>query len=510
MEGGLSNRGASPRLTLLGALLGALAAAPLAWYLRGFTVDDALIPARYAHHLARGLGYRFNVHGPSTDGVTPLGFAHLLSPFAHASVLSAWSASRVLGRFAWFASAAALGAAITRLESGGARKPLGARHASLLLVLCSAPLGAWASAGLETPWVVLLATIAAVLPPRPAYALAGAAAAGLGAWLRPEMLPFAFVLGIARARTASSARARRACVALAMLPWLGTAAARAAMFGRPAPLAVFAKPSDLAHGLRYVVPALLFAGAPLVALAPGAWRRLPSWPRWLIIAGFAHLGVVALAGGDWMPLARLVCPVLPAFVLVSAHLLDLDRASARWWAAGRLTCACAAEVAVLATRGAAAQRVAGDRLALIASARPLLTSAVTVATVDVGWVGAATEADVVDLAGATDPEIAALPGGHTSKAVSGAFLLARHPDWLILAVERNDVASSELVLPAPAGGAGLEAASLPYSRIVEQRIATDGAVARQYRAVWRSPPELPLSYVALARTDPRAEQGQPP
>src|SRR6185503_7507383 len=54
-----------------GVVLGVLAAAPALFLLRGFTVDDALIPARYAAHLAQGLGYRFNAQGPSTDGVTP-------------------------------------------------------------------------------------------------------------------------------------------------------------------------------------------------------------------------------------------------------------------------------------------------------------------------------------------------------------------------------------------------------------------------------------------------------
>ena len=53
---------AAPAAGALAALLPALA-------LYGFTVDDALIPARYAAHLARGLGYRFNALGSITDGV---------------------------------------------------------------------------------------------------------------------------------------------------------------------------------------------------------------------------------------------------------------------------------------------------------------------------------------------------------------------------------------------------------------------------------------------------------
>src|SRR5215471_6660005 len=111
-----------------GALLGVVAAVPLIVYLRQFTVDDALIPARYAAHLARGLGFRFNAGGPATDGVTPLGFAHLLAPFAGGGPLAALAAARWLGALAWLVAAAALGARVAAIS----RHP--ARYAVLLLL----------------------------------------------------------------------------------------------------------------------------------------------------------------------------------------------------------------------------------------------------------------------------------------------------------------------------------------------------------------------------------------
>ena len=49
-----------------------LALLPLLW-IRGFTVDDALISARVAAHLHAGLGYRFNNGGPPGDAVAPPG-----------------------------------------------------------------------------------------------------------------------------------------------------------------------------------------------------------------------------------------------------------------------------------------------------------------------------------------------------------------------------------------------------------------------------------------------------
>ena len=136
------------------------------------------------------------------------------------------------------------------------------------------------------------------------------------------MIVYSSWLGAGRVRTAESRRGKWLTACLVAAPWLLAASIRWLLWGRPAPLAVLAKPSDLAHGAVYALPAILFTGAPLAALGPVAWSRLPGWPRTLVIGAFLHLAVVAWAGGDWMPLARLVCPVLPPLVLATAHLLS--------------------------------------------------------------------------------------------------------------------------------------------------------------------------------------------
>ncbi len=56
-----------------------------------------------------------------------------------------------------------------------------------------------------------------------------------------------------------------------------------------------------------------------------------------------------------------------------------------------------------------------------------------------GWVGAATDATIVDLAGLTDPEIAALRGGHTSKAIPEGLLDARGVDAVVLLLKEGEV-----------------------------------------------------------------------
>ena len=181
----------------VGLALGVLAALPSFLYLRGFTVDDALIPARYAANIAHGSGYRFNSGGPSTDGVTPLGFPYLFAPFAADGPLA--RARRREGRWErahGSLAAGVLGAAVARM--GGSRL----RYAALLLVLFSAPLGAWAWGGLETGLVIALSTAAAVLPAQPAYSPLAAAALGASAWLRPEMIVYSAVLGAWRVRAA--------------------------------------------------------------------------------------------------------------------------------------------------------------------------------------------------------------------------------------------------------------------------------------------------------------------
>ena len=433
-------------LALAGVLL---AGAPMA-YLWGFTVDDALITARYASHLAEGAGYRFNLRGPATDGVTPLGWAHVLSLFAHDGPLSALLAARVIGVVAWLVAAAFLGRAVDR--AAGARR---FGRAALLLLVTSAPLAAWAVSGMETGVVTALVTGAALIPAEngrggETRGALGALLAGMAAGLRPELAGLSAVLGLGRARAAVSTRGRLLMGAGALGPFLGAACVRLAVWGRPAPLAVLAKPSDLAHGLVYAGACALLTGGPLAALSPGAWRRLPRWPRWLLAAAFAHFVLVACAGGDWMPLSRLVVPALPLLVLVVAHLATVE--SAPVWGA-RLAVALVGPVYAFATVGPRARTVLRDRMTLIETARGPLADARLVATVDVGWVGAATRGDVMDLAGATDAEIAALPGGHTSKAVSGTYLGQRGADTLVFLVAPEPRAVERRLLGRP-GGAG--------------------------------------------------------
>jgi hypothetical protein len=448
---------------LLAGALAALLPALATW---GFTVDDALIPVRYARHVATGLGWRFDAGGPSTDGVTPLPWPLLLTPMAHAPALVVLWRARALGLVAWTAAGAALGEAAGRHDGA----PRWARAAALLAMALSVPIAAHAVSGMETAVATSVATLAVLSARRP---LLTALFAGLAASLRPELAPWAVVLSAGVAIVA-----RRGVVgavssaAIALAPFVACALVRVAVWGRPAPLALMAKPGDLPQGIAYAGAACVVAVTPVLALAPLALRRTPQ-ALVIVLAAIAHVLVIASVGGDWMPFARLMVPVAPS--LAWAAILLAEHA-ARWATASRSALAIAMAGALLAVGRrtiADARRVADDRASLVDEARPLLAGAGRVAALDVGWVGAATEADVIDLAGLTDPEIAALPGGHTSKRVDAMFLIARDPDVLVF---------------------------YRPPRVVEARLEADEVVARHFeQSAWLPLGRSGAGYVVMTR-----------
>jgi urease accessory protein UreF len=426
--------------------LAVLVVLPLAIWTHGFAIDDAFIGVRYARHLAEGAGYRFNTDGPSTDGVTPLPWAFLLAPMAHAPALVVLARAKGLGRMAWLAAVAVWGAAIGKAEAR-----IEAKIAALAVLAVCLPTAAHASNGMETSLATLVATVASVLP----NPWAACACAGLAASLRPEMV----VWGVAFALFAGPAPRATSRALLAAAPFVVCACIRVVAFGRAAPLSLLAKPSDLAHGVSYAVVAGLVSLAPIVVFAPVALLRARGRSAALAVAGLAHLAAIAVAGGDWMPFARLAVPIVPS--LLYAFVLASPRMS-RVCAALRVTAALGLAVYVLRLPTASAGRhVESNVESLAQRARPLLATAHRVAALDIGWPTAATEATIVDLAGLTDPEIAALPGGHTSKRIDTALLLERDPDVVLLYARKRGEETT-------------------YTRVVEARLADSELLMRKY------------------------------
>ena len=433
--------------------MGVGVALPATVWFWGFTVDDALITARVAVHLGQGLGPRFNAHGPLADAVTPLGYAQLLALFGQRSTEGAFGLAKLLGAVAWLAAAALLGLLISRAGHRWRRfSPLG-------LVAISAPLAAWSVSGMETGLVTLLATVGLL------GGAGGALAVGAAAAWRPELLPFALTLVLGRALVERGGRRSGALLlALAVAPGLLVALLRLATFGRAVPLAFYAKPSDFAHGFRYACGAFAFCGLPWLALCtPGQWLRLPPRARPLFVALAAHAVALVLCGGDWMALFRLAVPVLPGAALAGAYVAEQSRAV---FAIPRGVLGLAGALLLAFGRGRDARGVGADRARLIAAARPVLAHDARIAALDVGWVGAASDAEVIDLAGVTDPEVAFFRGGHTSKQVPAAWLFARRPTAIVLLLARGTPLESPFEVSW-------------FSRAVEQRVAA--LVAQEYR-----------------------------
>jgi hypothetical protein len=412
------------RRSVLGAAFAVIAAAAGVAGTWGFTVDDALISVQYARNLIGGTGWRFQPAAAATDGVTPLPWPVLLAPLAHGDALAVLDRARVVGVVAWLAAAIACGVRASKIAA-----PVPWVAVALALTGASLPACAYASSGMETPVAAFFATLAAISDARPRRA---ALFAGLAAAFRPELAPFALVLaaGFGLARGGANERRETATAsALALAPPLACIALRLAAFGRPAPLAVLAKPSDLDHGLAYAGAGVVVALTPLLALAPRALVRERGPGVALALAVLAHAVVVALVGGDWMPYARLFGPIVPAAALAAVHAAPHAHRAAL---ALRGAVAIGLAVHLWASAAPPARRVLADRRALVERARPLLAGAHAVASVDVGWLSAATDARIVDLAGLTDPAFAALPGGHTSKRVDAGMLLERGVDVVLL------------------------------------------------------------------------------
>jgi hypothetical protein len=393
--------------------LGAIVAAIVMW---GFTVDDALISIRYARHLAGGIGYRFDAGGPSTDGVTPLPWPFLLAPLAHGGAFDVLVRVKVLG-VALHAISAAL---LARIDA-----PAKARVASIILLAACLPFAAYGASGMETPVATLLCTTAIVFGDRRWAALV----AGFAATIRPELAPWAVTIacGFVLARRAPP-REVVVSFALGASPFVACAIIRRIAFGRFAPLALMAKPSDVSHGLVYAAAAGLACGLPLL-LVTTTLRRVPAPAKVVAIAFGVHVLAVIAAGGDSMAYARLFVPLVPTLLFVHLHSANVACGPMFW-----LRSACALGLAgwVFAGPGRDGRHVMADREDLVARARPIVASAEHVAAVDIGWISACTERDIVDLAGLTDPEFAARPGGHTSKRVDASMLLDRKVDLVVL------------------------------------------------------------------------------
>jgi len=455
-----------------------------------YTVDDAYIIARYALRISRGEGYTWNP-GQASDGVT--GPAWLL-PGIIAARLGAdpVSAAKLCGLLC-----TALCVLLCVREQMARQSGRLAALFSVAILICQPSLGGSGSSGLETGAASLLmawACRAGLQRPRPSFAALGLSAGGL-AWLRPELAPTVLLLLIMASARGSWRRALPAWI-VAGAATIGVCAFRVSLHGGLLPLAWHAKAGSLPDGLHYSARALPIMTGVLGLLLAAAGARLGgARERARAALLLVHTLSVVLAGGDWMPGFRLFVPLFPQYALlagVGAQRLWLRRGRApALLTAASLALACAIPLLDLALRipewrAAAASRERVGR-EIVADLRHKCRR---VALVDIGFIGYASELEIVDLGGLTDPGVAAMPGGHLDKQIPVAWLRERAPDALLLHSTTPPMAADD--------GRLLQLRGYP----VEMRVARSAWVAREFR-VERSYAYAPgYHYVLLRRVEP--------
>jgi hypothetical protein len=447
-----------------------------------YTVDDSYIIARYALRLTRGEGYTWNP-GPATDGVT--GPAWLLPGLAAAAGgYDPVIAAKVVG----------LGCAVLAVLACIAAEQRRARGARLawivaLLLACQPSLGGSASSGLETGAATLALTCAAhaaIAAPMPRIVSLGVAIAAL-AWLRPELAAASAVF-LTFATFRAGWRKARAAWAIALASAVLVCLFRFWISGSLLPMAWHAKAGSLQDGWFYALRAVpVLTGVTGIGLAIAGARLGQARERARAWAILAHGAAVVLAGGDWMPGFRLWVPLLPqyaALAAVGSERLWRRGGGARALCAAALLGACGVPLLDLALRIPEWQRAGHSRDTVgVAIARDLREQTERVALVDIGFLGYTSGVTTIDLAGLTDPLVAAFPGGHLKKRIPSDWLEAQAPDAFLLHSALPPIAAADGRLERFAGYP-VEMRVARFSWVLEQfRVARIYAYAPGYHYV---------------------------
>lgn len=310
-----------PRTTLKGlpfALGITLFAQLLVW---DHLTDDAYISFRYVERWGEGQGLTFNP-GERVEGFSnPLWVGLLAAARWLQPSLEIADAARGLGLAAAIVSLLSMAVAVKRSNPG--REALAVIYATVVLAFTPG-FHVYATAGLETPLLGLLVTLAVQYSLTDTFGarVRAAACLGLGAVCRPEaalycLLWWLLTSGWRRLRT-HPARELTIMVALST-PFLAYEAFRVAYFGHLLPNTFLAKPPGIfggVFGLGYLLQWAIALGGPLLLvvwrlrsapLEPEARRLLTACAGPLLAA----VGFVVYSSGDWMPFGRFLVPVAP-------------------------------------------------------------------------------------------------------------------------------------------------------------------------------------------------------
>ena len=310
-----------PRTTLKGLpfALGITAFAQLLVW--DHVTDDAYISFRYVERWVEGQGLTFNP-GERIEGFSnPLWVGVLAAARWLLPSLEIADAARGLGLAAAIVSLVSMALAVSRSNPG--RESLAVIYATVILAFTPG-FHVYATAGLETPLLGVLVTLAVQYSLSDTFGarMRAAACLGLGAVCRPEaalycLLWWLFTSGWRRMRT-HLGRELTIMAALAT-PFLVYEAFRIIYFGQLLPNTFLAKPPGIfggMFGIGYLLQWAIALGGPLL-LVVWRLRRAPLEPearRLLTVSAgplVAAVAFVIYSSGDWMPFGRFLVPVAP-------------------------------------------------------------------------------------------------------------------------------------------------------------------------------------------------------
>ncbi len=300
------------------------------WLYRGFLIDDVFISLRYVQQWIHGNGLVYNI-GERVEGYSNFLWVVLLAPLGLLG-LDLLLAAKLL---------AVVCGLLTLLVTWRLAQPWPLAWVPPLLLAASAPFAAWSVGGLETPLVALLltASVYAVLEEeRHDRGWYSGLLLALLALTRPDALLFAGIAVMFRlwwlvqARTWPRPRDyTRAAIFLALvgshLGW------RLWYYGDLLPNTVYAKSMGmhlrgLLEGAYYLYQSLASVGGIGLLVVAGVLvlgsSRQTFAERYIAAYIILYMGVITLAGGDWMPASRFLVHVLPlVWVLLQIGLVRL-------------------------------------------------------------------------------------------------------------------------------------------------------------------------------------------
>jgi len=316
---------------------------------RDFIADDAYITLRYARHWLAGLGPVWNP-GERVEGYTSFLMLALVTALGSLG-LDLVVAARLVNWVSLVALVLFLIAFLRSRARGVGASELAAAL-PVMLVAGSFPLAIWVWGAMEGPLFAFLCTAGLAttltLLERPAgwrRALTAGVALALAVLTRPDGALFLGFAGIALA-SCIPAHGRPAARQLMIVALTSAAilaphlAWRFSYYGAWLPNSVVAKttglPAGLSEpGLSYVVDFLLLP--PFVALLGfgGLVLALSKAPRdrglYLLLAStVVYPALVARVGGDYLPAARFLTPLIPLFGLLLFRGLVVVLRAASW------------------------------------------------------------------------------------------------------------------------------------------------------------------------------------